>query len=182
MSVRLFTGEGRRRACERERLSLHGLSASNRSGAQLQHIDVELSGPSRSYVREAEEGRKLNNHFCPSCGTTVYWTLDLCPDLYGIGGGLSMEQRCLLLRIHSTSGRSACGSHCLTAWSERHSPGVLLSWHTAANFLLDIYTGAALSLPRKLKAICWSRPLRLIVIFQPSGLDQRRIIPAMNFG
>ena len=34
--------------------------------------DVRLEGPCRVYVREGQEGRKIRQHFCPDCGTTIY--------------------------------------------------------------------------------------------------------------
>lgn len=34
--------------------------------------DVRLDGPHRVYVREGQEGRRIRQHFCPECGTTLY--------------------------------------------------------------------------------------------------------------
>jgi hypothetical protein len=34
--------------------------------------DVRLEGSYRVYLREGQEGRKIRQHFCPDCGTTVY--------------------------------------------------------------------------------------------------------------
>src|ERR1700754_556545 len=31
---------------------------------------------------------KIRHHFCPHCGTTVYWDFDLRPERYGIAAGL----------------------------------------------------------------------------------------------
>ena len=39
--------------------------------------DVSTNGLSTTYVRDGREGRKLRFHFCPTCGTTVYWFADL---------------------------------------------------------------------------------------------------------
>jgi hypothetical protein len=44
------------------------------------------------YEREAQEGRKIRNYFCPTCGTTVYWELDRLPTLYGIAAA-SFEEK-----------------------------------------------------------------------------------------
>jgi len=35
----------------------------------------------------SESGRWLRNQFCPVCGATVSWTLELRPGLIGISGG-----------------------------------------------------------------------------------------------
>ncbi len=48
---------------------------------------VRPDGTSKLYVRTAQEGRKLRLHFCPECGTTVYWDLDIRPDLMGVAFG-----------------------------------------------------------------------------------------------
>jgi hypothetical protein len=34
--------------------------------------DVRLEGTYKVYVRDGQEGRKIRQHFCPECGTTVY--------------------------------------------------------------------------------------------------------------
>lgn len=34
--------------------------------------NVRLEGEYRVYVREGQEGRKIRQHFCPECGSTVY--------------------------------------------------------------------------------------------------------------
>jgi hypothetical protein len=34
--------------------------------------DVRLEGPYKIYLRDGQEGRKIRQHFCPDCGTTVY--------------------------------------------------------------------------------------------------------------
>jgi hypothetical protein len=56
-------------------------------GAYFQRDDVRTSGASTTYVRDGQEGRKLRFHFCPTCGTSVYWFVDLRPDLIGIAIG-----------------------------------------------------------------------------------------------
>ena len=48
---------------------------------------VRTEGPSKEYVRDGQEGRKLRFHFCPDCGTTVYWFYDRGPDRIGIALG-----------------------------------------------------------------------------------------------
>ena len=48
---------------------------------------VQIEGEYRTYAREAPEGRKLHNYFCPTCGATVGWRADLRPGLIGIATG-----------------------------------------------------------------------------------------------
>ena len=36
------------------------------------------------YVRNGQDGRKLRIHFCPECGTSVYWEPDFLPGHYGV--------------------------------------------------------------------------------------------------
>jgi hypothetical protein len=55
-------------------------------GAYYEAAQVALSGPSRVYEREVE-GRKLSYHFCPDCGSTVYWQAANHPGRYGIAVG-----------------------------------------------------------------------------------------------
>ena len=48
---------------------------------------VQLEGEHRIYTRECPDGRKLHNHFCPTCGSTVGWALDLRPNHFGVAVG-----------------------------------------------------------------------------------------------
>jgi hypothetical protein len=48
---------------------------------------VRAAGPSNIYVRDGQEGRKVRMHFCPTCGTTVFWEADLRPDHIGVAVG-----------------------------------------------------------------------------------------------
>lgn len=41
---------------------------------------VEIEGISKEYVRTGDSGNKINFHFCPDCGSTVYWYLESLPD------------------------------------------------------------------------------------------------------
>jgi hypothetical protein len=67
--------------CQRRTGSVFGVSSF------FQKSEVQTSGPSKVYVREGQEGRKLRFHFCPECGTTVYGETDLRPGLIGISVG-----------------------------------------------------------------------------------------------
>jgi hypothetical protein len=53
--------------CQRRTGSVFGV------GAYFKMEHVRAKGPSKIYVRDGQEGRKLRMHFCPTCGTTVFW-------------------------------------------------------------------------------------------------------------
>jgi len=57
------------------------------SGAYFPKTQVRPEGPEKIYTRAAPEGRTISFHFCPTCGSSVYWHLDLRPDHYGIAVG-----------------------------------------------------------------------------------------------
>lgn len=48
---------------------------------------VRTEGTSKVYVRDSDAGRKIELHFCPNCGSTVFWNADFLPDLTGIAFG-----------------------------------------------------------------------------------------------
>lgn len=68
-------------ACQRRTGSAFGV------GVYFPINDVSISGRTRIWTRSAESGRSLTNHFCPGCGTTVYWTLDMRPQHLGVALG-----------------------------------------------------------------------------------------------
>jgi hypothetical protein len=41
---------------------------------------VRAEGPSKIYVRGSDSGRKVEFHFCPDCGTSVFWYAQFLPD------------------------------------------------------------------------------------------------------
>ena len=67
--------------CQRRTGSVFGV------GAYFKREHVHAEGPSKIYVRAGQEGRKLRQHFCPTCGTTVFWDADLRPDHIGVAVG-----------------------------------------------------------------------------------------------
>ena len=57
-------------------------------GAYFNERDVELRGELRTYEHRSDEsGRWLRNQFCPNCGSTVTWTLELYPGLRALAVG-----------------------------------------------------------------------------------------------
>lgn len=50
-------------------------------------VNVACAGESGTYVRAGDSGQDLTFHFCPSCGSTVYWMPDFRPGLVAIALG-----------------------------------------------------------------------------------------------
>jgi len=55
-------------------------------GAYYDAAQVRLAGATRVYERSVE-GRFLKFHFCPDCGSTVYWQTANHPGRFGIAIG-----------------------------------------------------------------------------------------------
>lgn len=68
-------------ACQRRSGSPFGLVAYYPAAA------VTLSGEAVAYTRVADSGRGFTGHFCPVCGSTVWFTSDLKPDAVGLAVG-----------------------------------------------------------------------------------------------
>jgi hypothetical protein len=48
---------------------------------------IAVTGRYATFSRKAESGRTLTNHFCPNCGTSVYWLLEMRPLHVGVAVG-----------------------------------------------------------------------------------------------
>ena len=48
---------------------------------------VRTDGPNKVYVRDSDSGQKIELHFCPDCGSTLFWRTEFVPDLIGIAFG-----------------------------------------------------------------------------------------------
>ena len=48
---------------------------------------VETSGAATRFTRPGQKGRTVTMHFCPKCGSTVYWTAEFNPDWMGVALG-----------------------------------------------------------------------------------------------
>jgi hypothetical protein len=57
------------------------------SGAAFAKTQVRIEGPSKVFERDGQAGRKVRFHFCPNCGTSVFWDADIRPDVYLIAVG-----------------------------------------------------------------------------------------------
>jgi hypothetical protein len=61
------------------------------ANAYFDKTNVHLDGEHKIYSRDTSSGRQFHNHFCPNCGSTVCWTLDIRPDDYGVAVGAFIE-------------------------------------------------------------------------------------------
>jgi len=46
-----------------------------------------IEGRAAQYVRVGDAGNTITFHFCPQCGSTVYWVLSGAPDLIAVAVG-----------------------------------------------------------------------------------------------
>lgn len=49
--------------------------------------DAKTSGPSHVFTRRGESGKHVTFHFCPDCGSTVFWYPEFRPDRIAIALG-----------------------------------------------------------------------------------------------
>jgi hypothetical protein len=47
-----------------------------------------VKGADKSYPRQADSGRVVTFHFCPECGSTVFWEAEQRPDLIAVAVGM----------------------------------------------------------------------------------------------
>lgn len=61
-----------------------------------------LRGTLKAYEHRSDEsGRWLRMEFCPNCGSTVTWTLEVLPDARGVAGGSLDDARWLKIERQS---------------------------------------------------------------------------------
>jgi hypothetical protein len=68
-------------ACQRRTGSVFGAQA------RFLREHVSISGASTEFVRVGDEGSRVKFHFCPQCGSTVYYEFEGMGDFYGIPVG-----------------------------------------------------------------------------------------------
>src|SRR5262249_4950903 len=56
-------------------------------GAYYPESSVAVTGDTRQYERGTDSGNRFTTHFCPSCGSTVYWFASRMPGSVGIAVG-----------------------------------------------------------------------------------------------
>ena len=77
----------------------HSIECQRRTGSSFgvttwfAREQVRTEGPSKVYVRGSESGRKVEFHFCPDCGSTVYMCVETVPALVGIALAHSPTRR-----------------------------------------------------------------------------------------
>ena len=67
--------------CQRRTGSVFGV------GAYYPSDQIRIAGESRSFVRPTEAGHEFTTHFCPNCGSSVYWSSGKNPGLIGVAVG-----------------------------------------------------------------------------------------------
>ena len=71
----------------------HCLACQKRTGsafgaqARWPAAQVEIAGRAMRYVRTADSSNTVTFHFCPDCGSTVYYRLDHAPDVVAVALG-----------------------------------------------------------------------------------------------
>ena len=68
-------------ACQRRTGSVFG------EQARFPATNVEIEGTSSSWSRTADSGNRITFHFCPTCGSTVFYQPEREPDLIAIPAG-----------------------------------------------------------------------------------------------
>lgn len=68
-------------ACQRRTGSVFGMQA------RFSSDNVNIDGPSKKYVRTADSGNRITFHFCPDCGSTMYYRLGDALDVIAIPVG-----------------------------------------------------------------------------------------------
>jgi hypothetical protein len=71
----------------------HCLECQKRSGspfgvqARFPQANVEVTGTFSTYKRGSDDQRWVAHHFCPTCGTTVFYALEAVPGHFGVPVG-----------------------------------------------------------------------------------------------
>jgi hypothetical protein len=72
-------------ACQRRTGSVFGV------GAYFPAEHISVAGESRTFVRPTAAGHQFTTHFCPTCGTSLYWSSGKNPGLVGVAVGAFAE-------------------------------------------------------------------------------------------
>ena len=67
--------------CQRRTGSVLGV------GAYFPQEQITVSGVTSQFVRPTESGNQFFTHFCPACGTSLYWSSGKNPGLVGVAVG-----------------------------------------------------------------------------------------------
>jgi hypothetical protein len=67
--------------CQRRTGSIFGVAAS------YSPADVRIEGNARTFTRGSDDGTSVTFHFCPDCGSTVFWHLEAMPGIVAVAVG-----------------------------------------------------------------------------------------------
>lgn len=56
-------------------------------GARWPKAQVQIEGEHKIYSRKADSGFEARFHFCPNCGSNIFWEGDRTPEYWGITVG-----------------------------------------------------------------------------------------------
>jgi hypothetical protein len=68
-------------ACQRRTGSTYGVAAI------FNRDTIHVEGPSKTYLRPSDSGFPVRFHFCPDCGSTVFWEPQRKPEAIAVGVG-----------------------------------------------------------------------------------------------
>jgi hypothetical protein len=116
---------------EPSRISMcHCLECQRRTGAVISNQarfgreQVTFAGKATAWVRTAESGNAPTFHFCPTCGSTVYWEGEGFPGYVAVAIGASPirifpRRRSGCGRSHATPGSPCRPTRRPSAWRSR---------------------------------------------------------------
>ena len=67
--------------CQKRTGSTYGIAAFFR------RENIDPQGATRSYTRQSDSGHPVTFHFCPECGSTVFWTPHRKPESVAVAVG-----------------------------------------------------------------------------------------------
>jgi hypothetical protein len=57
----------------------------------------QFTGETRTYTRFGDSGNKVRDEFCPNCGTTLRWFVDVVPNRQVFAGGTFDDMKALTI-------------------------------------------------------------------------------------
>ena len=77
----LMVGVCHCQACQRQTGALAG------NVAGFAKAQVEIQGESKVFARRGDSGRNVRFHFCPHCGSSLYWEAEARPEWFFLAVG-----------------------------------------------------------------------------------------------
>ena len=109
----------------------HCLECQRRTGAVISNQarfrpeQITASGKSTAWQRTADSGSVVTFHFCPTCGSTVYWTSESFPGFVVVAIGNFALKRWIISRLFSQPLEITLARRC------HQIPRIESSWHIA---------------------------------------------------